>query len=55
MWLVTGHMQNADHYNNLRILMPVFLLLNFLSSFTINFQRRKDKNRKYELSVYIYL
>lgn len=39
-----GNMQNADHYNNLHILMPVFLLLNFLSSFTIHFQWHKDKN-----------
>lgn len=39
------NMQNVDHYNNLYILMPVLLLLlNFLSSFAINFQRQKDKN-----------
>ena len=39
-----GNMQNADHYNNLHMLMPVFLLLNFFSSFTIHFERHKDKN-----------
>lgn len=53
MWNIAGdwaytewiwNMQNAGHYNDLHTLMTAFLLLNFLSSFTINFQRHKDKN-----------